>query len=110
MARPKKTRKLDADDRTIVKYFDLSMEAKANQKSASADISDLNSRMQDDGVDPGMLSWCRRLAELPEGRRGVSIALLHRYLQVLASRLDDPTAREAEASTAVPFGKKSAAA
>jgi hypothetical protein len=42
------------------------------------------------------------------GKRGVTVALLHRYLQVLASKLDDPTVKreraEAKAQAApVPF-------
>jgi hypothetical protein len=90
MARPKQHVKFDADDRTIVEYFDLSMELRSNQKSVSGEISDLNSQMAEAGVDPGTLSTCRKLAALPAGKRGVSVALLHRYLGVLAARLEDP--------------------
>jgi hypothetical protein len=45
------------------------------------------------------LATCRRLANLPPGKRGVTVAVLHRYLMVLASRLEDPT---------VPAGKVAA--
>src|SRR5918995_6468792 len=95
MARPKKTAKYDADDETIIAHFDQSMELYEAQKGASVEISANNKQMQEDGVDPGTLSICRKLARMPAGKRGVSVALLHRYLQVLAGRLEDPTAPRA---------------
>ena len=71
--------------------------------------------MHQDGVDPGVLAICRKLAMMKPGKRGVAVALLHRYLMVLASRLDDPTVpatRNGEAHReATPFtGQRSAAA
>lgn len=110
MARPKKSVTLNADDQTIVEYFDQAMAAKAAQGEASKEITALNSTMQEAGVDPGTLSLCCRLAKMKPGKRGISVALLHRYLQVLASRLADPTVEPAEpvaeASTAVPFEQR----
>jgi len=83
------------------------MALKDNQRGVSAEITALNSLMQEAGVDPGTLSLCCRLARMKPGKRGVSVALLHRYLQVLASRLDDPTVPQ-EAPT-VPFERRTAA-
>jgi uncharacterized protein (DUF2237 family) len=37
------------------------------------------------------MTYCRRLAALPEGKRGIAIVLTTRYLQILASRLEDPS-------------------
>ena len=111
MARPKKTASYDADDQTIVDYFEQAMSLKDQQKSASSEITALNSLMHDAGVEPGVLSLCCRLARMKEGKRGVTIALLHRYLQVLASRLDDPTVKQdREAAAAVPFAAARGAA
>jgi hypothetical protein len=84
MARPKKDLKYDADDQTIQRYFDESMNLRDEQKAASGLISDLNSKMSEAGVHAGVLSICRRFAAMPPGKRGVSVALMHRYLQVLA--------------------------
>jgi hypothetical protein len=113
MARPPKTVRYDADDQTIQRYFDQSMSLRDEQKAASGLISDLNSEMLGAGVDPGTLSICRRFAAMKPGKRGVSVALLHRYLQVLASRLDDPTVeapwKPSESAVTVPFGSAKAA-
>jgi hypothetical protein len=109
MARPKKSVVFNADDQTIVEFFDQAMMLKANQRDVSSEISGLNVLMQESGVDPGTLSLCCRLAKMKEGKRGVAVALLHRYLVVLASRLEDPTitvevpAAPAEAGRPVPF-------
>ena len=114
MARPKRDGVFDADDQTIIAHFDQSLELYERQKGASGEISENNKGMQDDGVHPGILSICRRLALMPPGKRGMSVALLHRYLQVLASRLEDPTFKasaeaKGEAAT-VPFARKVTAA
>jgi hypothetical protein len=107
MPRLKKTVVLNADDRTIVEYFDQAMALKANQRGVSGEITALNVLMQEAGVDPGTLSTCCRLARMKPGKRGVAVALLHRYMQVLARQLDDPTVaavpQPAEAGRPVPF-------
>jgi hypothetical protein len=76
MARPRKHVVLNADDKTICAYFDQAMELKANQRGVSSEITALNSLMQGDGVDPGTLSLCCRLARMRarEARRGGSAA------------------------------------
>jgi hypothetical protein len=112
MPKPKKTVGYNADDGTILRYFDASTLAKKAQREASGEICSLNVRMQDDGVDPGTLATCQRLARMKPGKRGISVALLHRYLQVLASRLEDPTAPAEVADTAAtaPFARPRAVA
>jgi hypothetical protein len=113
MARPRKDVKFDADDQTIVEYFDQAMQLKATQRSVSSEITGLNSSMQEVGVDPFTLSLCCRIAKMKPGKRGVAVALLHRYLAILASRLEDPTVeapgRPAEAGSPIPFGSAQAA-
>jgi hypothetical protein len=91
MARPKKDVVFDATDEVIAQYFDETMGLADAQKAASAQITDSNRLMQDAGVHSGTLSICRRLARMRPGKRGTEVALLHRYLSVLASRLEDPT-------------------
>jgi hypothetical protein len=108
MPRLKKVVVFDADDKTIVEHFDQAMALKANQRGVSSEITALNSTMQEAGVDPGTLSTCCKLARMKPGKRGVAVALLHRYLQVLASRLDDPTVPQQE-HQAIPFGAAHAA-
>jgi hypothetical protein len=97
MPRPKKTVQYTADDATILSHFDEALALAEQQKGASAEISAHNVLMAEDGVDPGTLSICRRLARMKPGKRGIAVALLHRYLQVLASRLEDPTVAAAGA-------------
>jgi hypothetical protein len=83
------------------------MALKDGQRAATSEITALNVLMQGDGVDPGTLSLCCRLARMKPGKRGLSVALLHRYLVVLASRLADPTvavpAAPVEAGAPAPF-------
>jgi hypothetical protein len=104
--RPKRDVKFDADDQTIIAHFDRAMRLKATQRGVSSEITALNSLMQGDGVDPGTLSTCCKLARMKPGKRGVAVALLHRYLQVLARQLEDPEAEFRAA--AVPFEKAAA--
>jgi hypothetical protein len=89
--RPRKSAVFDADDQTIVEHFDRAMRLKATQRGVSSEITALNAQMSEAGVDPGTLTICCKLARMPRGKRGVAVALLHRYLQVLARQLDDPT-------------------
>jgi hypothetical protein len=106
MPRPKKETRRDADAATIQHYFDLAMELKAEQRARGAEISSLNSQMQDDGVDPGVLSLFCRIASMPEGKAALYVTLLDYYKQALASRLPNLMA----AGDAGPFGKSKAAA
>ena len=110
MPRPKKSARYDADDATIIAHFDQSMELADQQKAASAEIAAHNSLMAEHGVDPGTLSICRRLARMKPGKRGIAVALLHRYLQVLASRLEDPTRPQPqrEVQPSRPFARPAA--
>ena len=107
MARPKKQVKFDADDQTIVEYFDQAMQLKTTQRGVSSEITALNSLMQEVGVDPFTLSLCCRIAKMKPGKRGVAVALLLRYLAILARRLEDPMVEvptaPAEAGRCVPF-------
>jgi hypothetical protein len=89
--RPRKSAVFDADDQTIVEHFDRAMRLKATQRGVSSEITALNAQMSEAGVDPGTLTICCKLARMPRGKRGVAVALLHRYLQVLARQLDGPT-------------------
>jgi hypothetical protein len=74
MARPKKHVAFDASDQVIADYFDQAMALKDNQRGVSSEITALNSLMQGDGVDPGTLSVCCRLARMKPGKRGVAVA------------------------------------
>ena len=114
MPRTPKDAHFDATDDLIISHFDEAMELREQQRESRLELSGHNRRMQDDGCDPGVMAICRRLALMPEGKRGIAVALLHRYLQVLASRLEDPTlpaTRNGEAHReATPFaGQRSAA-
>jgi hypothetical protein len=88
MARPRKHVTYTASDEVTRRYFAESMSARAEAKTASGLISDLNREMVDAGCHPGVMSYCRRLAAMPEAQRALHIALLHRYLMVLAAELD----------------------
>jgi hypothetical protein len=90
MARPPKHVTYDADDETIRRYFDQSMRLREDQKTASGLISALNAEMVSAGVHPGTMSIIRKFAAMPPSKRRLEIALLHRYLQVMAAQLDDP--------------------
>ena len=112
MPRPPKTAHYDADDATIIACFDDSLELVEQQRATKAEITAHNVLMHQSGVDPGALSICRRLALMKEGKRGVAVSLLHRYLQILASRLHDPTipaTRNGEARREVAPFERSAA-
>jgi hypothetical protein len=110
MPRLRKTIVFDADDRTIGEYFDRAMAMKDNQRGVSGEITALNVLMQEAGVDPGTLSTCCRLARMPPGKGGMAVALLHRYLQVLARQLEDPTVVvEGAGHATIPFGPAKAA-
>jgi hypothetical protein len=107
MPRLRKSVRFDADDRTIVEHFDQAMALKANQHGVSSEITKLNALMAEAGVDPGTLSICCNLARMKPGKRGMSVALLHRYLMVLARQLDDPTvAVAAQPAGTVPFAPR----
>ena len=116
MPRPPSTAQYNADDATIQLHFDEAMELHEQQREGRSELSAHTKAMFADGIDPGIMSICRRLALLKEGKRGISVALLHRYLMVLASRLDDPTVvatKNGEArheAPAVPFKQQDAAA
>jgi hypothetical protein len=114
MPRPRKHLTFDASDQVIADFFDQAMALKDSQRGVSSEITALNSLMQDGGVDPGTLSLCWRLARMKPGKRGVAVALLHRYLVVLASRMADPTvavpAAPAEVAPPTPFGSATRAA
>jgi hypothetical protein len=110
MPRPPHDVQYDADDATILAHFDQALELAEQQKVASAEITAHNSLMISHGVCPGTLSICRRLARMKEGKRGVAVALLHRYLAILASRLEDPTVEAPAQGRAVPFEQRPAAA
>jgi hypothetical protein len=111
MPRPKKAIVLNADDRTIREYLDQAMALKANQRGVSSEITALNVLMQEAGVDPGTLRTCCRLARMKPGKRGMSVALLHRYLQVLAQQLEDPlVAVAAQQDNVAPFDRQTRAA
>ena len=90
MPRIPKTTEYTADDETILAHFDESLELAEEQKASRAELATHNKRMYADGVDSGTLSVCRKLALMKPGKRGIAVALLHRYLEVLASRLEDP--------------------
>jgi hypothetical protein len=83
-----------------------SIEDYGTQKEASAKIAANNVQMQRDGVHPGVLQICRKLALMPDGRRGLHVALLHRYLQVFAARVPKAAVGEVPPGP-IPF-KKSA--
>jgi hypothetical protein len=103
MGRPRKHVKFDASDQVIAEYFDQAMALKDNQRGVSSEITALNSLMQGDGVDPGTLSLCCRLARMKPGKRGVAVALLHRYMTVLARQLDDPAVAPSKPAEADPL-------
>jgi hypothetical protein len=109
MPRPRKTATYDSDDQKIIEHFDQSMAMADEQKVTSAEIATHNALMAEDGVDPGTLSICRRLARMKPGKRGIAVALLHRQLQVLASKLEDPSVAKGE-EPARPFEQRRSAA
>ena len=113
MPRPPKLAKFDAGDATIQLHFDEAIELREQQRESRDELSAHNKQMFADGVDPGIMSICRRLALMREGKRGVAVALLHRYLAILASRLEDPTVpvtKNGEAHReATPFERSAAA-
>ena len=91
MPKPPKSATFDAGDAAIQQHFDESLELAGQQKESREELSAHSKQMFADGVGPGIMAICRRLALMPEGKRGIAVALLHRYLMVLASRLEDPT-------------------
>jgi hypothetical protein len=106
MGRPRKNVVFNADDKTICAYFDQAMALKDNQRGVSSEITALNALMQGDGVDPGTLSLCCKLARMKPGKRGVAVALLDRYLKILANRLADPMLED---PTTRPFAERKTA-
>jgi hypothetical protein len=116
MPRQKKDQRFDASDATIREFFNEMRAAAAEQKAASGIIADLNTRMADAGVHPGVLSAVRRIEAMPEGKRGFFTFLLRRYLDIREQELRDPTftapteAAEAKPEAAFPFERKATAA
>jgi|SRR5688572_17276850 len=90
MPRPKKTVVYHANSETVRKFFKRSMEERETQKDASLLISSLNTAMSHAGVHPGVMSFMRRIAATPEGKRGWLVALTRTYLEWLADELSDP--------------------
>jgi hypothetical protein len=89
MPKPRKDVNYNARSQVICDYFERSMRLREDQKGGSALISALNKDMASDGVDPGVLSIMRRIACLPEGKRGVTVANMRFYLDVLEEQLSD---------------------
>jgi hypothetical protein len=114
MPRVRKTTRYEADAATIRRYFELSWQARDEQKTANGLINGLNSEMAAAGVHPGVMSTMRRIKAMPDGKRGFHLFLLRRYCDILEGELYDPTfAAEAEAKPAgsavtVPFDARAA--
>jgi hypothetical protein len=109
MPRVRKTTCYEADAATIRRYFELSWQARDEQKAASQLISATNTEMAAAGVHPGVLSTMRRIKAMPEGKRGFFLFLLRRYSDILEAELHDPAfAAEAEVQP-VPFERARAA-
>lgn len=89
MARPKKTVNYNASSETVRRFFERSMQLREEQRDIGTLISSLNIEMSNAGVDPGVLSLCRRVASMPEGKRGTTIALVRFYFDVLNDILAD---------------------
>lgn len=90
MPRSKKDVSYHADRDTVRRFFRQSMEEREVQKDASLVISSLNTAMSDAGVHPGVMSFMRRIAATPEGKRGWLVALTQQYLAWLEDELADP--------------------
>ena len=110
MPRHRKASRRDANAATIQRYFDRAMELRAGQKAKGREISALNVKMQDDAVDPGVLSLFCRIASMPDAKAALYLTLMDYYKQALANRLPNPTTQQREAGeTVAPFGARPAA-
>jgi hypothetical protein len=90
MPRVKKATCYEADVATIRRYFELSWQARDEQKAASHLISATNTEMAAAGVHPGVMSTMRKIKAMPDGKRGFHLFLLRRYADVLEKELHDP--------------------
>jgi hypothetical protein len=90
MPRPKKNVTYDANSETVRKFLERALKLSGERKALSKLISELNKQMVDANVHPGVISFCRRIAELPDGKRGMIITLTRVYLDWLEDLIDDP--------------------
>jgi hypothetical protein len=82
MPRPKQTVSYTASDDVILEFLAKSRAACDDQKLASTAISELNTEMSDAGVHPGVISLIRKIAAMPDGKRGCHAFLVRRYMDV----------------------------
>jgi hypothetical protein len=91
VGRPKKAVPIyDASAATIRQCFARRAELEERAKEGREAISEMERAAEAAGVCSHVLGICRRLAKMKPGRRGFTIALLARYLQVLRAELHDP--------------------
>jgi hypothetical protein len=87
MARPRKDRRLDASPEVVRAVLHDALEVDRRILDARNAINRMNVRMATQGVHPGVLAFCRRLAKLKPPARREAIALTRQYLAVLKEEL-----------------------
>jgi hypothetical protein len=117
MPRAKKNVLYDASAEVIKKYFELSWQARDEQKAASGLIAATNTQMAAEGVHPGVLLTMRKIKAMPDGKRGFFVFLMRRYCDVLEQELHDPAfvdnstiVENAGNGVTVPFDRQTRAA
>jgi hypothetical protein len=87
--RPPKVFSYHADGETIRSFFARYRELEAAKKATRETVKALNKQADAGGVHPRTLRFVLGLAAMPPGRRGWCVALLRRYLDILATELHD---------------------